>query len=552
MKKIKNKKTLIYILILLISEIIFFRNILFTSGLIGTRLDARYTNVIVEHIFRFISGKDKIFEMQSFFPYIEWGYKSSDLLLVNGIFHSLFRFCGLDIYSSYKFALVMIHTLGTFSMFYLLNKTLNIKSTWCVIGTYIFSFSNIYAIKMYHTQLITFSLLPILVILLINYFYNINNRKRRSIFMFSLITMMAVIVYTSWYMLYFFCLFIALFLVVTFIYCCINKYNILKKVDLVNTLIVDLFIYLIYGIIVLIPFVYIYLPALISNGDSWEWDYICEYVPTLFDLFNYSWDSLLFGHFFTYDPLDTTEVLGGISIPVIILFFVSLYYVIKNKAKNAINIELLVAVTCIVLFIISLKIDNTNYSLWYFIYKFLPGGSAIRAIGRVWLFLLLPISIFISFVCHKYFKLKTDKITMLASIITLVIVMIFEARSEGVYSKWDSDTEIFVMNTIGENIPKDCVVFFIYNSSDEFDDGDVSESHNVDAMAMAQQYGLFTINGYTGVFPKNANNLLFVYNDNYLRYVINWVIDSDLMDYGMEYIYGYDIYENNWTKINLK
>lgn len=63
-----DKKFYIFIFILILSEIFFFRNILFNNSLIGDRGDGRLTMLITEHWYRFLQGLEKINDLGIFYP----------------------------------------------------------------------------------------------------------------------------------------------------------------------------------------------------------------------------------------------------------------------------------------------------------------------------------------------------------------------------------------------------------------------------------------------------------------------------------------------------
>lgn len=77
----------------------------------------------------------------------------SDLLLGYGIVHSFLRLIGFNMFSAYKWTLIIYHVFGTVSMYYLLRKTLKCHTLWAMFGTIGFCFSNDYAIHISHTQL---------------------------------------------------------------------------------------------------------------------------------------------------------------------------------------------------------------------------------------------------------------------------------------------------------------------------------------------------------------------------------------------------------------
>ena len=115
-----DKKLYIFISLLLFCEIFFFRNVLFNDSLFGDFGDARLTMLITEHWYRFLQGLEKINDLGIFYP-AENTLAYSDMFLGYGIIHSFFRFCGFDMFISYKITLILVHIFGVFSLFYFCN-----------------------------------------------------------------------------------------------------------------------------------------------------------------------------------------------------------------------------------------------------------------------------------------------------------------------------------------------------------------------------------------------------------------------------------------------
>lgn len=551
----KQYSKVIPFILLIVLEFIFFRNIIFTTGLVGNRMDGRYTNLIAEHWYNYFSGKESLGYIPEFYPLTYWGFTSSDLLMLNGVIHSMFRFLGFGIYDAYKWALILIHFFGTICMYVLLNRKLSIKSSWTLVGTCIFSFSNNYAIKIYHTQLIVFSIIPFMLILMVCFVNNYRIRYKRNICVFSLISVMAIGVYTGWYMIYYFVLFwILSLLVYSFMLKTKKMMSWKTQLSFIKEMGIDIVYYFIFGIIVLMPFFCVYLPALGQNNGGWSWETTAYYIPTFKDIVNYESGHLIFGKLFYFNPFDTTETLGGISPIVLICIVTALIKSVtmrKNK-KSTFIYELFLSgfIVSLVLFVCTIRVDNTYVSLWYLFYKFCPAASSLRAVGRMWLFLTLPFAIYISYIFNIAYEDALKRDTLIAGGILLSLVVLFDFRIDGVYSEWSSDTERSHMSQIGANIPEDADLFFIINTDEAMDEFAIPDEFHIEALAIAEQFDLCTINGYTGVYPDNYWGLLwYVTNENYIYGVAEWVRLHNLAERGFDYIYQYDIYTNTWTKL---
>ena len=179
MSRNEKIKTVAAIIVLMLCEAFFFRNILGNDRLVGNRGDGRLTNLLAEHWWRFFQGKEKFSELLMFYP-AQGVLGYTDLLLGHGLIYSVFRLIGMNLYAAYKFALIAMHSMGTASMFYLLKKKLEISVIWSFFGTIAFCCSDTLARHIGHTQLLAVSMLPLLFVLVL---CRILNAGRKGIFM---------------------------------------------------------------------------------------------------------------------------------------------------------------------------------------------------------------------------------------------------------------------------------------------------------------------------------------------------------------------------------
>ena len=67
-----------------------------------------------------------------------------------------------------------------------------------MFGTVMFSFSSTYAVHIYHTQLVSLSLIPLAAVFVISFYNNLKNRKMRNVYAFLFIITAEIILYTAW------------------------------------------------------------------------------------------------------------------------------------------------------------------------------------------------------------------------------------------------------------------------------------------------------------------------------------------------------------------
>ena len=547
--KLKNKKNLVCILIcfiLLFSEYFFFRNIIGSNKLIGDRGDGRLTMLITEHWFNFFKGKEKFGELVIFYPAANV-LAYSDMLFFYGIIHSLFRFIGIDIFNAYKYTIISIHFIGTLSMYYLLFHKLKLNIIWSLFGVIAFSFSSTYATHLAHTQLCACSMLPMLLIFLINFFENLNKRKKRNVYAFLTITWYLLILYNSWYIAFFTVVFILIFTIICIIGLLMQKKNILKILyDFIIKVNTDIIIYVVYITILLIPFVKLYFPLLKKGGYDFS-NIKSIYIPKSIALINIGEDNWLLGNFMRYlQSLQkpTSEWNMGFSLILLSTFIIfSIFYTNKKRKTTYEYIISYLMIAVLVGMLFSIKVSSKKISLWYFIYKLIPGASSVRAVSRYLLYLSFPMAILSSiggnFLFNTY-NFKNTNYKKYIPICLFIFLWISNIRNEGVYSTWNSSFEKEYLSGVSKPDIQ-CKVFYMSNTNSEVP----QYIYQLDAFEIANKFELKTINGYSGNIPDSWEDIWEVSNENYENGVSNWIILNNLKN-----VCRYDVANNKWFIYN--
>ena len=179
-KKNKITKFLGFGVFVIFIELIFFRNIIGNDSLIGNNGDARYIDLILEHYYGFLNGREKFTDLICFYP-VENTISYSDMLLALAIPFCIFRFMGMSMFMANKLGLILIHTIGTISTVSLFNKKLKLNPFATAIGTIIFCYANSLSVKSWHNQMFAVCLVPVILLLLWNFFDNINKSTKKRV-----------------------------------------------------------------------------------------------------------------------------------------------------------------------------------------------------------------------------------------------------------------------------------------------------------------------------------------------------------------------------------
>ena len=390
-------------------------------------------------------------------------------------------------------------------------------------------------------------MLPMLLIFLINFFENLNKRKKRNVYAFLTITWYLLILYNSRYIAFFTVVFILIFTIICIIGLLMQKKKILKILyDFIIKVNTDIIIYVVYITILLIPFVKLYLPLLKKGGYDFS-NIKSVYIPKLIALINIGEDNWLLGNFMRYlQSLQkpTSEWNMGFSLILLSTFIIfSIFY--TNKKRKT-TFEYIISYLIIAVFVgmlFSIKVSSKKISLWYFIYKLIPGASSVRAVSRYLLYLSFPMAILSSiggnFLFNTY-NFKNTNYKKYIPICLFIFLWISNIRNEGVYSTWNSTFEKEYLSGVSKPDIQ-CKVFYMSNTNSEVP----QYIYQLDAFEIANKFELKTINGYSGNIPDSWQDIWEVSNENYENGVSNWIILNNLKN-----VCRYDVANNKWFIYN--
>ena len=570
-EKKTNKQLVSYItlavslLVIVLLEYKFFANVMFNGVLIGDEGDARLNNLLVEHWFRAFGGKEKFSIVNIFYP-ITNTLAYTDMLLALAIPYSILRLFGMNMFLANKIVLIGFHIFGSYSLFYLLKKKFKLNNLWSLLGVIVFSYSSAYYVRIGHTQLITISLVPLLIIFMFCFFENFQNKVKRIVYGFLTITLYVLIMYTSWYTAFFTALFMATFIV---IYVCVassNKNKVFSNVWMyIKKCYKEIIAYVVYAICIAIPFFKMYIQVSRMYGKR-SYSEIATMLPELIDFFNVGDNNLLIGRFIkalglssrTY--LNQGEMSVGFSLLTMGLLVAAFFYVRKKYLKEkykALETEgsytvqskmVLVSIIYAVLVSFILLVQSNEISFWYLVYRFVPGGSEIRSAVRYNYYLVMPVAIVIAnFGQMLQNRIKKEKVNLIFGIVmplcAAALVWVSNYNTQGVYAHWNMESENKFIEAVSAP-PDDCEVMYIVDSKYE-DRKYAFHSYQLMAWEVSYKYNLKNMNGYSGQFPKEWE-LDNVWEKDIHTKAAEWIklnkIDKN--------VYYYDVATNVWTKAN--
>lgn len=530
----KNKyKNSILIFICCSLTIITLFHSLFFSGfnlLLGDRFDALIQTNLLQHWYNVFTGNSRWDVVGYFYPFENTlGYNDGYFLF--GFFYTLYRILGFDIFLSTDLVNITIKIIGFYSFWYLSKKTLKLDLLSSLVGAVIFTLANSMSEQMTHAQLLTIAFSPLLTSFIIGYLKSLKENNRSSAvkngFLASLL--LALWLFTSYYMAWFYIFFLTISLFVFILICLFSTSlrNTLRFKPNLPSLLIPVVCFLIF----IIPFLNVYLPKAKETGGQPL--YAVEYyAPSFFNIIDPGTHNLLFGTLSDklFGNLDTVIRNGEFNIgfaPISII--ITLAFFIYTVFKNNGGIERIFVISlCSALFIsLSLVVKQGDFFLWKFVWQFFPGAKGMRVTARYVLFLLFPLSLIIAYFIHA-FRRNANKYLLMVLCTLLVLEQVNLAPNARFNRKIQND---FVKSLPAP--PSECKAFYVVGQRlNEFpvDNKNIYLNlypHNVDAMLISEIFKLRTVNGFSSFNPPG------------------WIFEKDPLPTYMlrvnKYIYEHDI-----------
>lgn len=540
-KNLKENKRLsaaICFLGVFLLEILFFRHVAFNGRLFGDAADGLLNNMLTEHWFQVLSGKEKWNDLIIFYP-VSNVISYTDMALGFSFPYILFRFLGMNLFLSNKISLILIHCFGSLCLAQLLHKKCKTSVLWTLTGVAVFSYSGAYYSLLNHTQMFAISYIPFIVLMLWNYFEKQESRKR-IIYMILAVTNVILLFYTAFYVGYFFAVFCIVFALCYLIYGAVcSREKIKAALEFMKKRILEMILYMAYAILLLLPFLKAYLPTMQGMGDR-DWGIILQGSPELKNIIDLSPNTVLYGKIlkmFSYKGNATVEGDVNFSIITIGLFLAVTLWYLKKSGKSS-GLERFLIVVCLISCLVSvlLVVKIKDYSLWYLFYKFIPGASALRAMMRYYLLLHLPIGILIAY-CGSRIGAKSSGRSIWTAFVILLLVLTGNMKYH-ISSSWNIPGELQFIRNVPDP-PKDCEIAYFTSHKGDIDR--FFPFSQMEAWEIANDKGIKTINGYSGNYPENWG-LEYMSSINNMGRALCWIKRNHL-----DNVYVYDIIDKTWT-----
>jgi hypothetical protein len=484
--------------------------------------DNRLIIYLNEHWYQALLGHGAWRNMQFFYPTQDTLGRSDSFLLWQVLYTPL-RALGADPYLAFQLTLIGLSAFG-FATFYLLARAVWSPPIWVgLVAAFVFTFSSSLASHTELSSLLGIWLVPSIGLLGWHAWRSAEGPRRRGIVLgavFGLYTML--VMFTTYYVCYLALIALCIAVLLSLVFTPRVTYRIVSAKIRAGWAM--LLAALAGACIGSIPLLLVYLPELQSSG-GWPFSTIEYFHASWKSIFDVGTDNVIWSPLLKYfvasgSPVKV-ELSYGVTPLLLAIVVVGAVYLSVRERRGPRPIgerrygSAILALTALILMILPIE---TWFGLpWRWVYD-LPGASGIRAIGRIdiianmlFALLLVPIGIRVA-VLIRIARHRVGVQTVAALIVVLLCVGQVNGTS---LSQLSRSTELNRLALI-HRPPRSCTSFFVTSTK-----ALGPQNLETTAMLVSQRFGLATINGYSGTFPKGWG-LYLPTGENYRRAAYAW------------------------------
>lgn len=469
---------------------------------LGDVYDNTIEIAILEHWYNVLRGLAHWPTTNYFYPYpATLGY--NDGYFLYGLLYAAGRWAGADPFLAATLVNVGMKA-ACFGFFYLCARRVLRAGFWYALaGAAVLELSNNVAIHSMHAQLLTIALVPLCATLL--YFAGRAFLERRPGRLLAYGGAFALTygawALTSFYMLWFFSLFLALFLPVLAALRWSSLRAQLARLDR-RTVLAGAACLLLLALC-LLPFLHVYLPKARATGMHSFHD-ARGYALAPFDILNIGIGNYLYGgwlpalHHAVGFPVDYSERQMGVT-PGLLLSFLAASCCLWRSGRAPIAVAAAAATVAIW----ALALTVHGITAWVAVFHLVPGAKAIRVIARSLIFLSVPM-LLVS-LAGLGEALRGRSRWLHACALAACAFVVTEQLNQVSYTAIDRHAATAALRRIAP-APPGCRAFVADDTRPlAADQGPVDHlyRHNVEAMLIAEYIGLPTINGFSSFNPPD-------------------------------------------------
>jgi hypothetical protein len=495
--------------------------------LAGDSGDASLIAVLHEHVFRSLLGRASLLNPSFYFP-IRGVLGYTDAFFLNQIFYAPLRLVGVESLLAMQLTFMLLALIGAAFFSALLARFFGVRLWIAIIAAAIFAFANNLYLKSIHPQHFAIYYLPITSYLAFASLFAARTWWSVLACAFFGGLLLGLTFLTGYYMSWFSVFFLILALPVFFLLCRRAVQEFVKanrkRVQLAMAAAAAGFFVGAAGVAV------VYLPAISALRGLTEETFLNQ-AATFRDLINVSDTNLIWGWFLKWSHLipprrlQLTEVHLAVTPLLVVTAGVGIYLSFRARGASAYD-RLAYTVGAAVffgfaaLYLLTISFRG-EWSLFLLVQKIIPGAVGIRVGFRSQVVSGMFVCVALALGAEAFLRrcarnLSPSSVSIGSTIVlALGLLLLTEQANLASLAHFDRTKENALLASVPPP-PNQCRAFAYYN-----DGSRALAAIHVDAMRIAQKYGLPTVNGYSGRAPVGWN-LSNVWEPDYLDRVKDW------------------------------
>ncbi|MFG5053736.1 hypothetical protein ID062_15300 [Vibrio cholerae] len=483
------------------------------ENIFGDLGDARLNNYFLEHGYQYIIGNHVSFWSAPFFYPAQYVMTYSDNHIGTLPIYVLYRILGYDIETSYQIWQISLFVLNSISA-YLVLRLLKFNNLSSFVAALFFSLSASVMIKAGHIQLIPRFMVPFIFYGLLKYAES-TNIKYFYIFCLALVYQFYIGIYIGFFAI------MAIMLTSPFaIYYMVKNHGVKFIIDKVY--ISKLLTACLMSFVALYALFRPYIKFKETSGGR-SWGEISTMLPRI-ESWIYTSDGPIqyLNSIGLSLPMQHEHMMFVGFLPIVSIIF-SLFVTIRYKNSFDVKTHYLSIVSSliIVFFIFVTTLYINGFSLYKYLFFRLPGFDAIRAVTRVILLLIFPLSILLAFSISSISTLLKHNNRLKIIILSLVVIGGGYEQYRGfivTYNKAEAQSRyVGAVDRLSKYHDYDIFYYEYKKPSNSF------FMDELDAMFISLILNKNTINGYSGnqpngYWPMNSHRYDYWLNEGLLNF----------------------------------
>ncbi len=475
--------------------------------------DTRLNNYILEHGYRWLlgsSGHEHFWSPPVFYP-VQNTAAYSDVLIGVAPFYWVWRLLGFQPDTSFQLWLLTIATLNFASAFVLFTRGFRCRPLAAAVGAMLLSFASVRTAQVMHAQLLAHFYIAIAILAVLEIFRpepvlraGVPVVERRTWWVFALAGASVAQLYSSYYYAWF--LFFALLLAAAWALVLPGTRR--RFLVIVRANLRALGAAAVLSALLVAPLAAHYVRAEHEVGTR-RFDVVESMLPRLASWAYMGSDSWLYGWLaglgaFHTLPMEHEQRLG-LGVVTIVCAVAGLW---MARRRRDVQLAILVPLTMALL---ATEWPN-GATLWHVIYSLVPGAAALRAVSRIGVALLFPVSLGVALLVNSLTRARRIPPSRTALVLrrrdarrralvgaTIVAAIVAEqVQQPRSYEKREGRERVA---RVESGIGARCQAF-LYTTIDGADD---PWNYHADAMWAFMDRGVPTLNGYSGNVPPQWN-----------------------------------------------